>query len=408
MSTYSVRAVIVSIVALLCFPVDSVAQVAIDWSDTGMLITDAEVAGVRAAALVDTGHVVAGVDEMTIQTSLKDVSSKVVQGTGVFSRREARCFENVPVSIERLGSQNGQAIDIDPVELVRMRAVSGKDGRHIVGMSFLANYTLEFRPPTAIIKSQVAVDQHERTWPLIDNAAKMPKIRCTLGRSTSFSPVLDTGLMGWLVLRRELAEELLHSGEAVEAMKAGQVEPGNPPLLIVRTLNLWGTDYKNVPAFIGVVDLIGFGVLSQMQLTLDFPNNRVIVPDPPQPGCDWFPLDASGIRIVRSEDKSIVIRRLVPKSNGENAGLHVGDKVLSVDGTQVEDLVCTEIRENLSQAGKTVVLEIERDGQRQKISVPLTHPFEYPPKWPPRKALTQDQLDFQKFLEEQDQKSPNN
>ena len=191
-------------------------------------------------------------------------------------------------------------------------------------------------------------------------------------------------------------------------MKSGQIEPGNPALLIIRELHVCGTIFSNVPAVIGTLDFVGFGILRRMQLTLDFPNNRVIVPDPPQAGCDWFPIDASGIRIVRSEDRSIVIRRLVPQSNGENAGLHVGDKVLSVDGTQVEDLVCTEIRENLSHAGKTVVLEIERDGQRQKISVPLTHPFQYPPKWPPRKAPTQDQLDFQKFLEEQDQKSPNN
>jgi hypothetical protein len=54
---------------------------------------------------------------------------------------------------------------------------------------------------TVQVAAAVTLEEDELCWPLIQNAGKLPKIRCRLGQSTAFTPILDTGLMDCLVLR---------------------------------------------------------------------------------------------------------------------------------------------------------------------------------------------------------------
>jgi len=176
---------------------------------------------------------------------------------------------------------------------------------------------------------------------------------------------------------------------------------GSPERLIVREIEVFGIVFRNVPAEIGRVNAVGFALLRNLNFTLDFPNKRVRVPDPPQSGQDWFPIDASGLRIVRKEDQLTRIRRIVENSTADVAGVKVDDVIVAVNGTPALEMSRYEVEEVLSKPGTTVHLDLVRNGKAVTMDVPLEHPFEYPPKWPPRPEPTKDQLDFEKFLGEQ-------
>jgi C-terminal processing protease CtpA/Prc len=121
------------------------------------------------------------------------------------------------------------------------------------------------------------------------------------------------------------------------------------------------------------------------------------VPQPQPEGLDWFPIDASGLRIVRREDRLTRVRRIVPESHAANAGLQLEDVIISLDGTPAVDLSRFEVEERLSRAGTTVRLEVLRGDQPLTFNLPLSHPFEYPPKWDPKPEVDDE---FLKTLDE--------
>jgi len=228
-----------------------------------------------------------------------------------------------------------------------------------------------------------------------------PAVFCELGPSRRLVFCILTGLDSPLSLDATYADSLCSSGEAIRVLQRGQLYHGSPERLIVREIEVFGIVFRNVPAEIGRVNAVGFALLRNLNFTLDFPNKRVRVPDPPQSGQDWFPIDASGLRIVRKEDQLTRIRRIVENSTADVAGVKVDDVIVAVNGTPALEMSRYEVEEVLSKPGTTVHLDLERNGKALTIDVPLEHPFEYPPKWRPRPAPSKDQLEFEKFLEEQ-------
>jgi|GEM_PF-6926327 len=204
-----------------------------------------------------------------------------------------------------------------------------------------------------------------------------------------------------MYIEESMADVLCTTGEAIRLLKSGDLGEGTADLIVIRQVDFLGTKHYNVPAATGRVNVVGLALLRHMAFTLDFPNKRVLVPDPPQLGRDWFPIDASGLRIVRREDRLTCIRRIVENSTGDVAGVKVDDVIVAVNGTPALEMSRYEVEEVLSKPGTTVHLDLERNGKALTIDVPLEHPFEYPPKWRPRPAPSKDQLEFEKFLEEQ-------
>jgi len=90
---------------------------------------------------------------------------------------------------------------------------------------------------------------------------------------------------------------------------------------------------------------------------------------------DWLqgteepdPIASLGIRPWRPEIAPVVAQ-LDPEGPAQLAGLRVGDRMISLDGAQLDEWqqVVDRVR---TLAGQSVVLEVERDGQR--IELPLT------------------------------------
>lgn len=67
---------------------------------------------------------------------------------------------------------------------------------------------------------------------------------------------------------------------------------------------------------------------------------------------------------------AVQVTQLTPDYPAQQAGIEVGDKILSIDGVPAEnsEQIITDTRE---RRGQTVAVEYERDGQRSTVQVPL-------------------------------------
>ena len=387
----------------LLIPVYASAQVEINWSDTETLITKAKLDGVEYEAVVDTGASTFTVTEAMAAKILTGRKSQPVSIGTLTGGRVGREFLNIPMVAVGLHTQVGRVTTCTDLELDRVSQIYGHDIRFLVGMPILKGCVLSFDNYRAVLTETMPTLSGPHTEELLSFLhSEVPKCRSMVGTRHDMWLIVDTGCDTQINIDTTIADSLCAAGEAIRLLRKGESGEGTAELIVIREVEVFGTKHRNVPASIGRANVVGFGLLRHMKFTLDFPNRRVLVPDPPQAGLDWFPIDASGLRIVRKEDRITRIRRIVDNSNGDEAGVKVDDVIVAVNGTPALELSRYTIEEQLSKAGSTVRLDLERDGKALTIDVPLTHPFEYPPKWPARPAPSKDQLDFEKFIEEQE------
>lgn len=85
--------------------------------------------------------------------------------------------------------------------------------------------------------------------------------------------------------------------------------------------------------------------------------------------------DGIGVELMRHNDQ-IVIEQLIEGTPAEQKGLRVGDVLLKIDGTDLEDRAIDDIAQTLQgKAGTTVTLEVVRPstGKRRKLTLERTN-----------------------------------
>jgi Do/DeqQ family serine protease len=76
----------------------------------------------------------------------------------------------------------------------------------------------------------------------------------------------------------------------------------------------------------------------------------------------------------------VLLKSVYPGGPVANAGVHTGDVVLSVDGTNVDDMQGLNYRIATHKAGDSVTLRVRSGGQTRDVSVKLALPPENPPR----------------------------
>jgi carboxyl-terminal processing protease len=72
----------------------------------------------------------------------------------------------------------------------------------------------------------------------------------------------------------------------------------------------------------------------------------------------------------RPADRSTVVHEVRPQSRSELAGLKAGDRVLTVDGTDVTELPYGEVRAAMrGPVGTVALLTIQREGQLIEVQI---------------------------------------
>ena len=376
-------------------------QVTFDWTDTETMSTKATLMGVEHDSVISTGSSSFMVDDEIAIEILGDHKWRSVPVRTNHGSRISREYLDVPFQLGDLSLW--RATVATTPDMWRLRHIYGRDIRFIVGMPELKGCVLSFDNYRAVLSESMPSLSGPHTEQLLSFLrSEVPKCRSIVGTKHDMWLIVDTGCDAEIIIDTTIADALYAAGDAIRLLRKGERGEGTAELIVIREIELFGRKHRNVPASTGRANVVGFGLLRHMKFTLDFPNRRVLVPDPPQAGLDWFPIDASGLRIVRKEDRITRIRRIVENSTGDEVGVKVGDVIVAVNGTPALELSRYSVEEQLSKAGTTVRLDLQRDGQALTIEVPLKHPFEYPPKWPPRPAPSKVQLDFEKFIEEQE------
>lgn len=112
--------------------------------------------------------------------------------------------------------------------------------------------------------------------------------------------------------------------------------------------------------------------LNRFRVIFDYARERIILE--PRRGVDEpFPFDASGLFLIAegAEFDRPRIMSVLAGSPAAEAGLQVGDEILSIDGSAAAAHSLDEVRALLETAGATRTLEVEREGQSLRVTLTL-------------------------------------
>ncbi len=116
--------------------------------------------------------------------------------------------------------------------------------------------------------------------------------------------------------------------------------------------------------------MVGLGLLSRFNLTFDYSRQRLIIM-PNRKFNDAFEYDMSGLTLRRGVDGSLEIEQIYDHSPASDAGLKVGDKLISINGTPAGDVDFFERESLFRQEGTTVRLQAVRDGREWNVALKL-------------------------------------
>ena len=116
--------------------------------------------------------------------------------------------------------------------------------------------------------------------------------------------------------------------------------------------------------------MIGLGLLSRFNLIFDYSRQRLIIA-PNSRFNDSFDYDMSGLSTRKSPDGFLEIVRVYDNSPASDAGLKIGDEIISINGRPAADCDIFERELLFRQEGKIVRLVVRRDGREWEVSLIL-------------------------------------
>ncbi len=117
---------------------------------------------------------------------------------------------------------------------------------------------------------------------------------------------------------------------------------------------------------------IGGQILRKFSVVLDFPQSRLLL----EPNRDFiFPIeaDASGATLIAAGDdlSQFVVRRILPGSPADQAGLTPGDEITWVGSDPASSLSLDQMRDLLRKPGDSPILVVQRLGRTIRIQLHL-------------------------------------
>ena len=102
-------------------------------------------------------------------------------------------------------------------------------------------------------------------------------------------------------------------------------------------------------------------------------------------------LESRGRQFIIPRYTSLVIGYVADSSNAKTSGIEVGDKLVKINNQKLEfwDEVTTQISNN---RGKTLIMDIERDGRAMRLNVPVPLPDSLPVGIIPNRTLAEQEL----------------
>ncbi len=368
---------------------------------SGLIIVPGRVMDKDAMCVLDTGTSINVVDKVfATQLAVSLKTQPIRTATGII---KAERFERVSTSCLLFPPLTGPAVAAD---LAGFSAVAGIQIDAFLGMDYLKPLILEMQAGAP--RFRVRADHEQNATSIsyeIRTVRELPFTDVELPILGELPFMIDTGTADYCGMTAEWLQRLLSENEAVLLEEISMLDASGVKkkrTFAIREFKVFGITLRNVPVAELDVNVIGLGIMRHLNFALDF-ENSVAYASPSPHAVDSFALDASGLRTVFQQDNRLIVRRVVPDSTAEQNMIQTGDQILQIDRRIASDLSFWEIRELLSQAGTTIPIKVKSGDQVRDVQLPLSRPFEYPPKWKPRSTQADD---FQKFIESESKATP--
>ena len=216
----------------------------------------------------------------------------------------------------------------------------------------------------------------------IEIIEEIPHITVNISKGNNSSLItkllVDTGAAQTIMLYEPFVEKnkLLESTEGTIKLRAGGLGGGSFNYKVrAKAVKIGSISFDdpliNLSTGRGAADrrdgILGNGLLDRFNVIIDYSRKQVIL-EPTQRLNVPTDFDFFTIRITQNR-KDYVIADLFQSSMAAEAGLKVGDVLLSVDGNQVSDLALIEIQRMFRMDGRDRVLTIKRAGATLEIKL---------------------------------------
>ncbi len=349
--------------------------------------------GRPANCMLDTGAPISVVDlelARTFPDPVRGANAKVGTPTTI---EEVESYENIERNCLNFPKKTGR---INVSDLSNLNTDRGISVDAILGMDYLRGFIFEFKSgrPQFVPRSNFLPDRSATSHLLKRNTVLDTTVSLDLSVLGKREFIIDTGYNDCLAISSDWINPLLRAGEAVLLQEVVAVDGSGAKknsLYVIREIELLGIKMKNVPAVASELNLIGLGLMRHLDFSVDF-ENPVAYVLPTSRSVHSFEADASGLWTVFQPNHGLIISGIMPDSPAEKNKIRPGDQLLEIDGHTASELSAWEIRELLSQAGKTISIKVKSGDQVRDIQLPLRRNFEYPPKWKPRSTEAEDFL----------------
>ncbi len=116
--------------------------------------------------------------------------------------------------------------------------------------------------------------------------------------------------------------------------------------------------------------ILGMGVLERFVVTFDYVNERLMFRASGTYG-DPFEFNMAGLVLRPRAKGRFSVHDVIDDSPAALAGVRAGDIIVAIDGRPLAEDTDRQVRREFKRVGKTIVLTIERDGDRIDISLQL-------------------------------------
>ena len=352
-------------------------------SVNGLVCLELSIGGsVPVRALLDTGFAESVVDTDAAQRlGLKATNVKAQAAPG--GAVEVGALAPTAVGIGALAIPD---VALKTIAVAGLSPVIGRPLEAIVGHDILERYVVEVDWRAGRLRFfdateyahvgpglVLGIDIRDRQ-PLLPGGIEMPGGRTVFGAFKMDTGSLDVAGLNLSFVR----DQALLSPGTTELSVSGLAVGGETEGRLFRAGALWiGSRRFEAPLIGYTIDskgfenradagTIGVAVLSRFRIVLDYPRRRVILEDAAAPG-GRVDEDLSGAFVVAAppELRAVVVAQLLAGSPAAEAGMQVGDEIVSLDGRL---LSLVEVRNQLAKPGP-VKLQIRRQGDLRELTL---------------------------------------
>jgi outer membrane lipoprotein-sorting protein len=174
--------------------------------------------------------------------------------------------------------------------------------------------------------------------------------------------------------RKAISASSLGAGGSTTREFAGRIDGLQlGPYLLAKPIAEFSPDLKEgLLASPDISALIGGAILMRFTVTFDYPHQRILL-EPNSSFSDPFRDNESGLSLLAkgTDFHRFEVDDVEPGSPAATAGVRNGDLLRAIDGHSADEFDLDSLDQILQQAGRTILMTIERNGRTLKLRLKL-------------------------------------